>query len=64
MTAEFPKYRNPAEMFDKAIASGRLSTVESAPNFAGNYMYMGDADRGSAMFKHIETRAYLPAMAI
>lgn len=63
-TAEFPKFRDPATVFEAAIKAGKLSSDENAPNYAGNYMYMGDAENGGAMFKDIVTRAYLPAMGV
>ena len=44
--------------FDLAIRQGRLSDRPSAPNFAGNYMFMGHS-KGQDHFKHIETRQYL-----
>ena len=44
--------------FYRAIRSGRLSGVPTAANYVGNYMYMGQQD-GRALFKHIDTRAYL-----
>lgn len=48
--------------FDRAIDTGRLSADPAAPNFAGNYMYMGRGKTGDA-FKHRETRTYMPVTA-
>jgi hypothetical protein len=45
--------------FERAIASGRLSTRIGAKNYAGDYMFMG-SDKGRDFFKHVETRKYLP----
>lgn len=45
--------------FEEAIKAGRLSEDEKAPNFAGDYMYMG-SKAGKALFKHIDYRTYLP----
>lgn len=48
------------EAFGKAIEEGRVSDDEDAPNYAGNYMFMGYQDMtGKALFKHIHTRQYL-----
>jgi hypothetical protein len=58
---EFLGYRDPQAIFEAAIKRGVLSADESADNFAGNYMYMGDCHEGGAMFKHSLTRMYLPA---
>jgi len=43
--------------FNLAIEEGRLSEDKDAPNYAGNYMYMGQG-QGKALFKNIETRRY------
>ena len=45
--------------FEEAIKSGRLSEDEKAPNYAGNFMYMG-SKAGKALFKDSMTRDYLP----
>ena len=45
--------------FDRAIADGRLSRDEKAPNWAGNFMFMETVD-GIDQFKHSDTREYLP----
>ncbi len=50
-------FRDSQKAFDEAIQQGRLSTDAKAPNFAGNYMYMG-TDNGRDLFKNIETRSY------
>jgi hypothetical protein len=48
------------QAFAKAIDEGRLSDDEDAPNYAGNYMFMGyQGVTGKALFKHIDTRQYL-----
>ena len=44
--------------FADAILSGRLSDDPSAPNYAGNYMYMGPGTGGDA-FKNRLTREYI-----
>ena len=44
--------------FDAAITQGRLSPLEDAPNYVGDFMYMGSVD-GRAKFKHYNTREYL-----
>jgi hypothetical protein len=52
--------------FHIAIEQGRLSADPAAPNYAGNYMFMGRAvgrdqtARYFDQFKHIATRQYLP----
>lgn len=51
--------RAPKDAFDDAIAQGRLSGDPSAENYAGRYMYMGTIGTGD-IFKHIDTRRYLP----
>lgn len=55
-------FKDPREAFDLAIAQGRLSADEKAPNYAGNYMFMGPSAQRPAIdaFKHILTRDYLP----
>lgn len=53
-----PNHRDPQTAFESAIVNGLLSDDESAANFAGSYMYMGDID-GSAQFKNINTRSYI-----
>ena len=52
-------YNDPQAIFEKALASGRLSHDRNAPNYVGNYMYMGTID-GRDLFKHSLTRRYLP----
>lgn len=44
--------------FELAISQGRLSADRAAPNFTGNYMFMG-SNKGVDQFKHINTRRYL-----
>ena len=51
-------FRNSVDAFNDAIAAGRLSVDESAPNYAGHYMYMG-TERDVDLFKHVDTRKYL-----
>ena len=46
--------------FERAIAEGRLSDDPHSPVYAGRFMHMGTRD-GLDLFKHIETRRYLPA---
>lgn len=46
--------------FDQAIQEGRLSDDENADNYGGLYMYMGVANDGRTLFKHMDTRQYLP----
>lgn len=50
---------SPQVAFDAAIAEGRLSRSDAAPNYAGNYMFMGRAATGKLLFKHRDTREYL-----
>uniref|UniRef100_A0A6M3JKS7 Uncharacterized protein n=1 Tax=viral metagenome TaxID=1070528 RepID=A0A6M3JKS7_9ZZZZ len=45
------------KQFTVAIEEGRLSENPDAPNYAGNYMYMGN-DGGKDLFKNIDTRRY------
>lgn len=47
--------------FENALAEGRLSHDRDAPNYVGDYMWMGwnDSTRRDA-FKHRNTRKYLP----
>lgn len=52
-------FKDAQQAFREAIESGRLSRNESAPNFAGDYMYMGTWG-GVDLFKNIVTRNYLP----
>ena len=58
---ETTTFKPPQEVFDAAIASSRLSVERSAPNYAGHYMYMGTTDKRGDMFKHQDTREYLPS---
>lgn len=55
-----PPERQADEAFDDAIEAGRLSADEDAPNYAGNYMFMGVGRHGKDLFKHIMSREYLP----
>lgn len=50
-------FRNANDAFDDAIELGGLSADETAPNYAGLYMYM-HTDAAGDHFKHIETRQY------
>lgn len=52
------KFKSPAVAFEEAIAEKRLSHNETAPNFAGNYMYAGTKE-GKDLFKNVDTRKYL-----
>jgi len=56
-------HRDPVEAFEAAIESGRLSADRAAQNYAGAYMYMGTV-AGIDQFKHIDTRRYLPQLAV
>ena len=53
-----PALNDSDECFDKAIDCGKLSVDKNAPNYAGNYMYMGTRN-GTDLFKNIDTRKYL-----
>lgn len=53
-------HQNSQLAFEAAIASGRLSNDTSADNYAGKYMYMGTNANDDDLFKHINTREYLP----
>jgi hypothetical protein len=55
-------FKDSAQAFDEAIAAGRLSDKPATSNYAGHYMYMG-TENGIDLFKHIDTRQYLPAPA-
>lgn len=67
-----PIFEPTDQVFDSAIAQGRLSADPAAENYAGDYMYMGSYPQeryrlanGSAIaefraqFKHILTRQYI-----
>lgn len=51
-------YQNPQDAFEVAIQLGLLSTDQSAPNFAGRFMYMGTDDERGHAFKDIDSREY------
>ena len=53
-------FRDSQEAFEDALAQGRLSPNRTSLNYAGLYMYMGTDDDGLDLFKHINTRQYLP----
>lgn len=59
-----PTFRDAQEAFADAIRAGRLSDKPGAQNYAGRFMYMGTwpQPNGSTkdLFKHIDTRKYLP----
>lgn len=57
-----PYLSDPARAFNRAIALGVLSKDPTARNFAGNFMYMFDAE-GKHAFKHIGLRQYVYAEA-
>lgn len=57
-------YRDPQETFKAAIKKGVLSSFVNAENYAGKFMYMGHNEQGQALFKNINTRAYLPAAEV
>tara|TARA_Y100000401_G_C8253063_1_gene189242 strand:- start:384 stop:668 length:285 start_codon:yes stop_codon:yes gene_type:complete len=46
--------------FERAIASGRLSDNEDSIRYAGDWMFMYTSAENVDMFKHRETRKYLP----
>jgi len=52
-------HRDPQTAFEDAIVQGRLNPHKGAPNYAGDYMYMGTREDRD-LFKHIDTREYLP----
>jgi hypothetical protein len=45
------------QAFEEAISQKILSENETAPNYVGNFMYMGTKE-GVHQFKHIATRKY------
>ena len=51
-------FKNGDDAFEFAIDTGRLSTDETAENFAGKFMYMGTA-QGRDRFKNKNTREYI-----
>lgn len=53
-------FRPHQEAFAEAIRTGRLSEDPGKRLWAGNYMYMG-REHGVDLFKHVDTREYLPA---
>ena len=64
-----PTFRDAQQAFRDAIANGRLSDDPTAANYAGRYMYMhtqqqpplmGRSAAQRDLFKHIDTREYLP----
>ena len=58
---DFDKHKADAKRaFERALNTGRLSHDETAENYVGAYMYMGQRNdgRGDA-FKHSLTREYL-----
>tara|TARA_R110002051_G_scaffold7078_1_gene33329 strand:+ start:56 stop:415 length:360 start_codon:yes stop_codon:yes gene_type:complete len=48
-----------SQAFEKALRSGRLSYDPADSNYVNNYMYM-HTEAGKDMFKHRDTRQYLP----
>ena len=52
-----PEFKDPDQVFDKAISKGRLSDKPGTPNYAGDYMYMYTMN-GKDLFKNIYTRQY------
>lgn len=52
-------YGDPQAAFEKALASGRLSHDPNAPNYVGDYMFMGPARDGRDAFKNRNTREYI-----
>lgn len=64
MKSKRPEFKEPQKAFEKAISEGRLSSDQTADNFAGHYMYMGtqlsnEPGKHKDLFKHIMTREYL-----
>ena len=59
MTNLLNTQRQPQDAFEDAIAEDRLSLLKDAPDWAGNFMYMGTKN-GRDLFKHIDSREYLP----
>ncbi len=57
-----PTFREPEQVFNEAIESGRLSDAPGIENYAGRWMYMGTWD-GVDAFKNIDTREYLGTIA-
>lgn len=55
-------YTNPQTAFETALACGALKREESSPLYVGAFMYMGDDATGSHLFKHRNTRQYIPAV--
>lgn len=57
-------HREAQTVFKAAIEAGILSAEGGRENYAGKFMYMGDNEQGRALFKNIDTRAYLPAAEV
>ncbi len=57
-----PTFRDAQQAFKEAIAAGRLSAEPTSDNYAGRFMYMGTKPEPTPrdLFKHIDTREYLP----
>jgi hypothetical protein len=53
-----PTFKDPREAFEQAIRDKRLSRDPGAPNYAGNFMYMGTWDNKD-QFKNIIDRRYI-----
>ena len=54
-------FRDTGDAFRDAMAAGRLSDSRSSKlPYVDDYMYMGTDDTGRDLFKHIQTREYLP----
>ncbi len=59
-----PHFRDTAEVFDNAIAGGKLSADPRSPVYAGKYMYMFSEQGVNGFgtidsFKHSITRKYI-----
>jgi len=50
---------SPQLAFAKAIAAGAFTRDNSAANFAGGFVFMGEGERGQFVFKHVDTCAYI-----
>lgn len=57
-------YRDPQKVFEAAIKQGILSDDSAQDNYAADWMYMGDDEKGRALFKNIVSRSYMPPMFV
>jgi hypothetical protein len=58
VTEQVPTFKPAQQVFEQAIADGRLSADPHSTAYAGRYMYMGTWN-GKDAFKHTQTREYL-----